>query len=63
MKMGNIASLWRYDASAHCALRSSRLQPAMPYFASVAEELLLPFTSITRLLDRGRRGRVVPRAH
>jgi hypothetical protein len=37
--MGNIASLWRYDASAHCALRSSRLRrPATSYFAFIAEE-------------------------
>jgi toxin HigB-1 len=26
VKVGNIASPWRYDASAHCALRSSNLR-------------------------------------
>jgi acetamidase/formamidase len=32
--MGNIASPWRYDSSAHCALRSSNLRkPAISLFA------------------------------
>jgi hypothetical protein len=36
--MGNIASPWRYDASAHCALRYSNLrQLAISYFAQSPE--------------------------
>jgi hypothetical protein len=37
MKLGNIASPWRYDAEAFSSLQSSRLRrPAMLHFAFLA---------------------------
>jgi len=38
MKMATIASLWRYDAAAYFALKSSRLRrPAISHFACLPD--------------------------
>jgi hypothetical protein len=53
-KMGNIASPWRYDTSAYCAPRYSRLRkPAISHFALWPNSLLLHLNNATSSIAAG----------